>query len=68
MTPQGNIQFVLSEILDKKGNSIPDAKGSGHIVDIPVPADVDMQYALLIRNLPDSEIDISASSLAYVAG
>jgi len=68
MTPQGNIQFVLSEILDKKGNSIPDAKGSGHIVDIPVPADVDMQYALLIRNLPNSEIDISASSLAYVAG
>lgn len=68
MTPQGNIQFVLSEILDKKGNSIADAKGSGHIVDIPVPADVDMQYALLIRNLPDSEIDISASSLAYVAG
>lgn len=68
MTPQGNIQFVLSEILDKKGNSIPDAKGSGHIVDIPAPADVDMQYALLIRNLPNSEIDISASSLAYVAG
>lgn len=68
MTPQGNIQFVLTEILDKKGNSIPDAKGSGHIVDIPVPADVDMQYALLIRNLPNSEIDISASSLAYVAG
>lgn len=68
MTPQGNIQFVLTEILDKKGNSIPDAKGSGHLVDIPVPADVDMQYALLIRNLPNSEIDISASSLAYVAG
>ena len=68
MTPQGNIQFVLSEILDKKGNSIPDAKGSGHIVDIPIPADIDMQYALLIRNLPNSEIDISASSLAYVAG
>lgn len=68
MTPQGNIQFVLSEILDKKGNSIPDAKGSGHIVDIPIPADIDMQYALLIRNLPNSEIDISSSSLAYVAG
>lgn len=68
MTPQGNIQFVLTEILDKKGNSIPDAKGSGHIVDIPIPADIDMQHALLIRNLPNSEIDISASSLAYAAG
>ncbi|MEG0831548.1 MAG: Glu/Leu/Phe/Val dehydrogenase dimerization domain-containing protein, partial [Acidaminococcaceae bacterium] len=30
------------EILDKKGHAISEAKGSGHIVDIPVPADVDM--------------------------
>ena len=52
---------------DKKGNLIEDAKGSGHIVEIPVPADVDMQYALLIRNLPSSTADISASSLAYQA-
>jgi putative protease len=44
-----------------------DAKGSGHIVEIPIPADVDMQYALLIRNLPNSTADISASSLAYQA-
>ncbi|MEG2359671.1 U32 family peptidase C-terminal domain-containing protein, partial [Acinetobacter sp.] len=67
MTTSGNITFELTEILDKKGHSIPDAKGSGHIVDIPVPADVDMNYALLIRNLPDSAMDISAASLAYAA-
>ena len=67
MTTSGNITFELTEILDKKGHSIPDAKGSGHIVEIPVPADVDMNYALLIRNLPDSAADISASSLAYAA-
>ncbi|MDO5542109.1 MAG: tRNA 5-hydroxyuridine modification protein YegQ [Acinetobacter sp.] len=67
MTPQGNIYFTLTEIKDKKGNLIEDAKGSGHIVDIPVPADVDMRYALLIRNLPNSTADISASSLAYQA-
>ncbi len=67
MTTSGNITFILHEILDKKGNSISDAKGSGHIVDIPIPADVDMQYALLIRNLPNSTADISASSLAYQA-
>lgn len=67
MTTSGNITFELTEILDKKGNSIPDAKGSGHIVDIPVPADVDMNYALLIRNLPDSAMNISAASLAYAA-
>lgn len=67
MTTQGNITFVLNEILDKKGNPMTEAKGSGHVVSIPVPADVDMQYALLIRNLPNSTADISASSLAYQA-
>lgn len=67
MTTKGNITFVLNEILDKKGNAITEAKGSGHIVNIPLPADVDMQYALLIRHLPNSTIDISASSLAYQA-
>lgn len=68
MTTKGNISFILTEIKDKKGNSIEEAKGSGHIVEIPVPADVDMNYALLIRNLPNSTADISASSLAYQAG
>ena len=67
MTTSGNITFTLTEIKDKKGNQIEDAKGSGHIVDIPVPADVDMSFALLIRNLPNSTADISASSLAYQA-
>lgn len=67
MTTSGNITFTLTEIKDKKGNLIEDAKGSGHIVEIPVPADVDMNFALLIRNLPNSTADISASSLAYQA-
>ncbi|TCB78113.1 U32 family peptidase [Acinetobacter sp. ANC 3781] len=67
MTTSGNITFTLTEIKDKKGNLIIDAKGSGHVVDIPVPADVDMCYALLIRNLPNSTADISAASLAYQA-
>ena len=67
MTTSGNITFELTEILDKKGNPILEAKGSGHVVEIPIPADVDMRYALLIRNLPHSNADISAASLAYVA-
>jgi len=67
MTTKGNITFTLTQMKDKKGNLIEDAKGSGHVVDIPVPADVDMNYALLIRNLPNSTADISASSLAYQA-
>lgn len=67
MTTSGNITFKLTEILDNKGNPILEAKGSGHVVEIPVPADVDMRYALLIRNLPHSSTDISAPALAYVA-
>ena len=67
MTTSGNITFKLTKILDKKGNPTLEAKGSGHVVEIPVPADVDMHYALLIRNLPHSSADISAPALAYVA-
>lgn len=67
MTTSGNITFTLEEMKDRKGNTITEAKGSGHIVDIPIPADVNMEYALLIRNLPNSNADISASSLAYQA-
>lgn len=66
MTTSGNVTFKLTEILDKKGYPTLEAKGSGHVVEIPVPADVDMRYALLIRNLPHSSADISAPALAYV--
>lgn len=71
MTTSGNITFTLTEIRDKHGNVITEAKGSGHIVSIPLPVDsnmkIDMKYALLIRNLPSSTMNISASSLAYQA-
>ena len=67
MTPSGNIIFDLISMNDQKGNAILEAKGSGHLVYVPVPAEVDMSYALLIRHLPSSNIDISAPSLAYVA-
>ena len=67
MTTSGNVTFILTEILDKKGHSILEAKGSGHVVSIPIPADVKMEYALLIRNLPNSTTDISAASLAFQA-
>lgn len=56
MTPNGNITFVLSEMVDKKGNAIDDAKGSGHQVRIPVPSDIDLDFALLLRNL-DTGVD-----------
>ena len=55
MTPQGNITFTLTEMRDLKGNPITDAKGSGHFVEIPLSQDVDVSYALLIRNLPHAK-------------
>ena len=53
MTPQGNLHFILDSMLDKNGHAIDDAKGSGHQVKIPVPSEVDLSYALLLRNLSE---------------
>ncbi|ENU80293.1 prephenate-dependent tRNA uridine(34) hydroxylase TrhP [Acinetobacter sp. ANC 4636] len=68
MTPKGNITFTLTEMRDLKGNQIDNAKGSGHIVEIPLDASIDVEFALLVRNLPDATGNIQAASLAYSAG
>lgn len=68
MTPKGNITFTLTEMRDLKGNQIDNAKGSGHIVEIPLDASIDVEFALLVRNLPDATDNIQAVSLAYSAG
>lgn len=52
MTPEKNITFTLTQMQDKKGNVVDDAKGNGHFMYVPVPADLDLQFALLMRNLP----------------
>jgi putative protease len=36
---------------NRKSQQIEDAKGNGHFVFIPVPADMDLEYGLLMRNL-----------------
>lgn len=51
MTPKGNITFTLEAMRDKRGDAITDAKGSGHIVAIPLPEQMDLAFALLMRNL-----------------
>lgn len=67
MTPRGNLQFILHEMRDIKGHSIDTAKGSGYVVDIPLYADIPIEFALLIRHLPHAE-HVYAPSLAYAAG
>lgn len=55
MTPKGNINFTLTEIFNKKGESIEAGLGDGHVVYIKVPEDIDLDYALLMRNLEGTD-------------
>jgi len=55
MTPMGNIIFILKTMENRKSQSIDDAKGNGHFVFIPVPQDIDLSYALLMRNLKSGQ-------------
>ena len=50
MTPQGNLTFTLKHLEDKKGEPRDVAPGDGHILYIPLPEDVQLDYALLMRN------------------
>ncbi|EOW9380419.1 tRNA 5-hydroxyuridine modification protein YegQ [Vibrio cholerae] len=51
MTPKGNVIFTLEAMVNRKGEATDDAKGNGHFVYIPVPEELDLSYALLMRNL-----------------
>ena len=51
MTPQGNLSFELNFMQNKKGERITDAKGSGHIVSIPLPVNINLEHAILMCNL-----------------
>ena len=67
MTPKGNINFKLEQMRDLKGNAIESAKGSGHIVEIPFSSEINIEYALLIRNLPHAATELQSAALAYSA-
>ena len=55
MTPQGNVLFTLENMENRKSEKIEDAKGNGHFVFIPVPEEMDLDYALLMRNFNAGE-------------
>ena len=56
VTPSGNTTFALDAMLDKDGEAADVAPGSGHVMRIPLPADVDAadidEFAMLVRYLP----------------
>jgi putative protease len=56
VTPAGNITFDLAEIKNKDDQSVDVAPGSGHVVKIPLPDEVNHnaidEFAMLVRYLP----------------
>ena len=55
MTPQGNITFELEYMQNKKGESISDAKGSGYIVKVQLDEGINLEHAILMRNLDEHQ-------------
>ncbi|MFG0382896.1 tRNA 5-hydroxyuridine modification protein YegQ [Pseudomonas sp. zbq_18] len=51
MTPHGNLGFILGALEKADGSSADVAPGDGHTVYLPLPADIDLQHALLLRQL-----------------
>ncbi|NKQ09206.1 prephenate-dependent tRNA uridine(34) hydroxylase TrhP [Pseudomonas sp. SST3] len=54
MTPQGNLNFRLDTLENKRGSRTEVAPGDGHVLYLPVPETVDLRYALLMRELEGS--------------
>ena len=50
MTPQGNYTFQLDALESSKGEKLEVAPGDGWQVKIPAPADINPEYALIMRN------------------
>ncbi len=51
MTPQGNLCFTVENMTNSRDQAIDVAPGNGHTVYLPVPSEVNLHYALLLRNL-----------------
>lgn len=55
MSPQGNYPLLLQQLFDKQGSPIQRAPGAGHWVQLTLPARLEPDFMLLIRDLPKSE-------------
>ena len=51
MTPQGNLRFTLAHLENVHGQATSVAPGDGHVLYLPLPADVQLEYGLLMRDL-----------------
>ena len=50
MTPQGDYHFTLQHMETEKGEAVDTAKGDGWVVRIPTPAEINPEFAMLMRN------------------
>ena len=51
MTPRGNYHFDLHRLCNRQQQAIDVAPGDGHVVYLPIPEQVALDYALLMRDL-----------------
>ena len=55
MTPAGNLNFSLEHIENRKGEKMEIAPGNGHTVYLPLPEQLDLSHAILMRNLDEGQ-------------
>ena len=51
MTPQGNLRFTLEQLQNAQGQAQSVAPGDGHVLYLPLPTEVQLEYGLLMRDL-----------------
>ena len=56
MTPRGNYHFDLHRLCNRQQQAIGVAPGDGHVVYLPIPEQVALDYALLMRDLRADEV------------
>jgi putative protease len=67
MTPAGNVNFDLPEMVNTKLQPTLVAPGNGHFVWISVPEDIDLTFALLMRNFPDASAEPAIDAVGSTA-
>jgi putative protease len=56
MTPRGNYHFDLHRLCNRQQQAIDVAPGDGHVVYLPIPEQVALDHALLMRDLRGDEV------------
>lgn len=56
MTPRGNYHFDLHRLCNRQQQPLEVAPGDGHVVYLPIPEQVALDHALLMRDLGNDEV------------